>query len=102
MSDDPILAAALTYAQRGLYVFPVRLGVRGNGKKDVRPIDDWDSASTTDPEQITRWFTNGWKGAALAIDTGRSGIVVADQDVSDGKRGPENWEILGERSEFRV
>lgn len=99
---DPILEAALTYARAGLAVFPVRLGVRGNGKKDVRPIDDWDAASTTDPEKITGWFTNGWKGAALAIDTGKSGIVVADCDVSDGKRGPENWEILGERSEFRV
>lgn len=102
MSDDETLAAALTYAERGLYVFPVRLGVRGDGKKDVRPIDAWKSASSRDPEQITTWWTNGWAGAALAIDTGKSGLVVADQDVSDGKRGPENWEILGERSEFRV
>jgi hypothetical protein len=102
MNSDETLAAALTYAERGLYVFPVRLGVRGEGKKDVRPIDNWNEVSSRDPEQITKWWTNGWAGAALAIDTGRSGLVVADQDVSDGKRGPENWEILGERSEFRV
>lgn len=102
VSADPVLDAALQYAARGLYVFPVRLGVRGNGKKDVRPIDDWDTASSNDPAVITGWFTNGWKGAALAVDTGKSGLVVADQDVLDGKRGPENWEILGERSEFRV
>jgi hypothetical protein len=102
VSADPLLDAALKYAERGLYVFPVRLGVRGEGKKDVRPIDNWNEVSSRDPEQITKWWTNGWAGAALAIDTGRSGLVVADQDVSDGKRGPENWEILGERSEFRV
>ncbi len=102
MNNDETLAAALTYADRGLYVFPVRLGVRGEGKKDVRPIDEWKTASSRDPEQITKWWTNGWAGAALAIDTGKSGLVVADQDVSDGKRGPENWEILGERSELRV
>jgi len=99
---DPILDAALRYAAQGLAVFPVRLGVRGDGKKDVSPIAAWRSASTADPATIIGWFTGPWQGCALAADTGKSGVVVIDQDVSDGKRGPQEWDAIGQKSELRV
>lgn len=100
--DSPVLATALRYAAAGVAVFPARLGIRGDGKKDVRPIADWDLNSSTDPVVIRGWFENGWAGAALCIDCGKSGIVGVDQDVHDGKAGPANWAALGQRSAVRV
>lgn len=92
--DSPILAAALRYAEHGIAVFPARLHVRGNGKKGVRPIEDWDAASTTDPQVIRSWFAGAWSDAALCIDCGKSGLVGIDQDVTDGYDGVSAWEAL--------
>lgn len=102
INTDPILDAALSYAAQGIYVFPVRLGVRGDGKKDVYPIASWKEASTRDPEVIRGWLTGAWRGQAIAADCGKSGIVVIDQDVADGKRGPDIWDEIGQKSEGRV
>jgi len=76
--------------------------IRGGDKKDVRPIGDWDAVSTTDSTIITAWFTGRWRGTAYAIDCGKAGIVVADQDVTDGQDGPREWDALGQRSAVRV
>lgn len=97
--NQAVLEAALRYAAAGVYVFPVRISVRGDNKKNVRPINAWKTASTTDPEIIRSWFATGegaWRGAALAIDCGKSGIIGIDQDVSDGKNGPTLWDELRE------
>src|SRR5262245_12289381 len=83
---DPVLEAALRYASQGIYVFPVKVGMRGDGKKDVYPIASWKQASTVDAATITAWFAGPWKGAAIGADCGKSGVVVVDQDVADGKR----------------
>jgi hypothetical protein len=96
--SEQLLAAALAYAKQGAYVFPVKLGVRGEGKKDVRPIADWDEASTTDPEIIAQWYRGQWAETTIAIDCGKTGIVVADADVSDGKTGPDNLAALPGRA----
>lgn len=103
MTDD-ILDAALRYASSGIYVFPARILVRGDGKKDPRFPPSWKEASTTNPEIIRGWYGPGgaWQGGAICIDTGKSGLVVIDQDVSDGKRGPEEWAEIGQKSEGRV
>lgn len=92
--DLPILAAALRYAEHGIAVFPARLYVRGTGKKGVRPIEDWDAASTIDPQVIRTWFEGAWSDAALCIDCGKSGLVGIDQDVTDGYDGVSAWEAL--------
>jgi hypothetical protein len=91
---ERLLSAALAYAEQGISVFPVRLYVRGEGKKGVSPIKDWDENSTTDAGTIRSWFTGTWAATAIGIDTGKSGLVVADGDVSDGKHGPEEWAAL--------
>lgn len=89
------LATAREYAARGWYVFPVRVTRLENGKKAVSPIASWRERSTIDPLMITNWFEGEWSDAQVAIDTGKSNIVVIDLDVSGGKRGPENWSALG-------
>lgn len=84
-ADSAVLADALRYAAAGRYVFPVRVEIV-EGKKRVGPVADWRNASTTSAEQIRRWFGPGqpWEGASVAIDCGRSGLVVVDPDGADG------------------
>jgi hypothetical protein len=79
-----ILDAALAYAARGWAVFPC---------KNKKPLVKWREESTTDPNQIQRW----WKsrpGAAIGVDCGKSGLVVIDCDVKNGIDGIKNWENL--------
>lgn len=102
MSESPLLAAALRYAASGVAVFPSRLYVRGDGRKGVNPISDWDEASSTDPEVIRGWFTGAWRDAALCIDCGKSGIVGVDQDVAEGKNGIEEWSALEHEQTWTV
>jgi hypothetical protein len=82
-ASDTALSAALDYAAAGVAVFPVRVRIQ-DGKKDVTPIKNWRDASTTDAATIQRWFTGSWAGASLAIDCGKSGLVVIDPDGADG------------------
>lgn len=101
--SEQLLAAALAYAAQGVYVFPVDLRVRGEGKKDVRPIKEWKEASTVDPVVITGWYREQSRMYnTLAIDCGKSGIVAVDCDVSDGKQGPANWVEIGTFATVRV
>lgn len=104
MSDNDILAAALRYAAAGVAVFPTRIGIRGDGKKEVYPIASWKEASTTDPAIIASWWgPNGTRrDNALCIDCGKSGLVMIDQDISDGKQGLVEWEKLSPPPTWRV
>ncbi|MFD6661717.1 AAA family ATPase [Micromonospora chalcea] len=96
VGNSPVLDAALEYAAQGLYVFPARYGTKGQEKVDFHPLPDWRKGSTTNADQIRRWFGPGgkWEGAALAIDCARSGLVVVDADVTKGQRGPQEWAAL--------
>ena len=73
MTDDPALRQALAYARRGWPVFPCLPGQKipatAHGFRDA----------TTDPDQITEWFTRhpDWN---LAIATGAPGPDVLDVD----------------------
>jgi hypothetical protein len=74
MTDaNPTLRQALAYAARGWPVFPCHPGEKvpatRHGYRDA----------TTDPGQITAWFT-GRPGANLAIATGHPGPDVLDID----------------------
>lgn len=83
------LDIALTYAAMGLHVFPckeygppgvIKTPYTHNGLND----------STTDPDVIRGWWER-WPDALIGVDCGRSGLIVVDLDVKDGKDGPGNW-----------
>ena len=80
---DP-LAAALTYAARGLRVLPIVPG------KKHPPISAWQTAATTDPGTIEAWWTGPYSGHGVGIATGAgSGIWVLDIDDYDAYRDLE-------------
>lgn len=77
---------ALSYIEAGIYINPVYVTRKPDGKKDVRPVGLWrqTSALSADP----------WKpgsktaDAGIMIDCGKSGLVVVD---CDGEEGIANW-----------
>ena len=77
-----LLKAALTYARRGVPVFPCE----PRAKRPLTRNGYWDA--TTDSRVIERWWKR-WPSANVGMPTGKkSGIVVLDVDVDDG--GPES------------
>lgn len=88
-----LLAAALAYAAADVHVFPVRVTIADNGSKKVAPIGKWREASTTSADTIRGWWARGsaWADASIAIDCGKSGLVVVDLD---GEEGMYNWSEL--------
>ena len=73
-----LLKAALTYAGRGVPVFPCEPGA----KRPLTRNGHWDA--TTDWRAIERWWRRQ-PFANIGLPTGKkSGIVVLDVDVDDG------------------
>jgi putative DNA primase/helicase len=91
-TQDPF-TSALAYANAGIYVFPVYVKRKPDGKKDVRPAVLWRQASTTSAADIAAWWgpDGEHRNAGLGIDTGRSGLVVID---CDGETGIGHWHTL--------
>ena len=82
-TENPLLAAALRYAERGWLVFPCS----GKTPKTTNGLKD---ATSTDTGLIEGWW-NSWPDANVAIVTGTaSGIVVLDIDVG----GEDGYETL--------
>ncbi len=92
-------------ASLGYYVAPVRITLRPDGRKqaDCGGVA-WGAASTTDPAQIAAWLGPGqpYERWSYLIDTGRSGIVVADLDITGGRDGMSDWRALGAPSSAMV
>jgi hypothetical protein len=73
-----LLRAALTYARRGIPVFPCEPG----GKAPLTYSGFWDA--TTDARRVKTWW-NRWPYANVGVPTGeRSGLLVLDVDPRDG------------------
>jgi hypothetical protein len=84
------LQVALKWQQAGLFIF-----VAGPDKK---PRVKWRDVSTTDPDQITKWFKR-WPDALPAIDLAKSGHIVLDGDRHGGPDGVAAAEqLFAERS----
>jgi hypothetical protein len=83
----PILfKAALSYAKRGIPVFPCEPG----GKRPLTYSGFWDA--TTELGQVKAWWGR-WPDANVGVPTGkRSGLLVLDVDPRDG--GPQSMATL--------
>ena len=88
--SNPLLDAALEYAKRGWFVFPLVPGdkmplgaLAPNGFKDA----------TIDPETIRSWWQREPR-ANIGIATGQSSLVVVDVDAKPRKTGDDaqGWE----------
>src|SRR5690606_41844902 len=102
MSDAAYYAANLT--ERGYSCYPLNVSLDSNGDKSLSFKDGLWAAGEypTDPDEIREH----WEGfSGLMVNTGRSGLVVVDIDVSKGKAGFDNLRSAGvklpDRSEER-
>ena len=81
-----LLKAALSYARRGILVFPCEPG----GKRPLTYNGFWEA--TTDMRRIKAWWAR-WPAANVGVPTGeRSGLLVLDVDPRDG--GPQSLDAL--------
>ena len=64
----------------GYSVFPAKPGAKSPA------FNGWQQHSTTDPETITRWWTEN-PAFNIGIDCGKSGLFVVDYDTHNGKNG---------------
>jgi hypothetical protein len=79
----PLLAAALQAAARGWPVFPLHPYTK------FPAVKDWRNRATTDPEQITRWWTS--TAYNIGADCGRAGLLVVDLDDGRNHPPPGEW-----------
>ena len=83
-----MLEAALTYAEMGLAVFPLK-------PRDKTPLTRHGcKEATTDKCQIKKWWAR-LESANIGIATGsiRGGLVVVDLDI-DEQKGLDGYEML--------
>jgi P4 family phage/plasmid primase-like protien len=86
-SNSIVWDTAREYAKNGIYVFPLYVSRKADGRKDVRPLGLWRSISSTSLADIGAWELQ-YPDAGLGIDCGKSGLVVIDPDGNEGVR---NW-----------
>jgi putative DNA primase/helicase len=96
--DDPIMDAAIAYAERGWSVIPLH-GVNDDGtctchlgmecdSPGKHPLHrDWPEKASADPDQVRAWW-EAFRGAPrnVGIVCGKSNLVVIDIDDADGER----------------
>ncbi|MEO7861454.1 MAG: bifunctional DNA primase/polymerase [Nitrospirales bacterium] len=86
---NSLLQAALAYAAEGWPVLPL-IGKRPLTEHGVKD-------ATQDATQITQWWSQ-WPEANIGLATGtKSGRLVLDIDIKNGKQGDESLRILEEK-----
>ncbi len=78
VSNPTLFKAALSYAKRGILVFPCEPG----GKRPLTHNGFWDA--TSDVHRVKAWWGR-WPAANIGVPTGKSsGLLVLDVDPRDG------------------
>jgi Bifunctional DNA primase/polymerase, N-terminal len=86
--QSAMIRAALSYAARGVPVFPCE----PSGKRPLTPNGFWEA--TTDERRIRAWWRR-WPEANIGVPTGRgSGLLVLDVDAGDGLEALAELELL--------
>lgn len=75
--SESIQKYALNYVLHGWYVIPI------NHKTKTPLTEHGASDASNNPSQIKKWWTK-WPNANVAINTGKSGLVVLDVDPRNG------------------
>jgi uncharacterized protein YdaU (DUF1376 family) len=109
MSTSPLLDAALNYARRGWWVFPVHrpsspgCSCRNPNCERIGKhprIKAWGNLATTNEVAINKWWGE-WPDANVAILTGtKSGLLVLDVDNKNGKDGDATLDALCRRYDW--
>ena len=86
-SVSPLLTAALAYGKLGWRVLPIR-----EGTKDRPHLREWGVWATSNPKQITKWWT-AWPRDNIGLACGPSLIAVVDVDTKEGKNGQRTIDI---------
>jgi len=89
-----IVDRALEWARAGYYVYPVYLYLDTEGKKVIDFPGNW-RESVRDPEDVKALFQKHSNHSGIAVDTGKSGVVVIDIDNSGDKDGLGNLKKEG-------
>lgn len=92
-TSDGVYAHALAYVKAGLFVNPLYVSRKPDGKKAVRPVGLWRQTSSNSTADVAAWWGEGGShtDAGILIDCGKSGLVVVDLD---GQEGYDNWTAL--------
>jgi hypothetical protein len=86
-----LVTEALAWVKKGYWVYPVNLTLGSDGKKIPDFPGNWRD-STNDPAELDELFAGS---TGIAVDTGKSGIVVIDIDTGHGKDGLRNLTEAG-------
>lgn len=80
--DNQKLVAALEYARRGWYVFPIRAETKGRDARGASThlLANGHKGASRDPETVRKWWTR-WPDANIGLNLAASGLVALDPDL---------------------
>ncbi len=86
------LDAALTYAQRGWHIFPIKTGTKGRDANGASThlLPNGHNGASNDPAVISEWWMR-WPDANIGLHLAASGLVAIDIDAYKPECG---WEAF--------
>ena len=96
--DRRMLDTALSYAERGWSVFPLRAGSKGReaGGRSGHYLENGHNGASDDPELIREWWRR-WPDANIGLHLAASGLVAIDIDAYKPDCG---WTAFAQKHEI--
>lgn len=81
-NTNPMLTAALGYARKGWFVFPLQVGTKGSDAdgRSSHLLDHGHNDASNDIDRIRAWWTR-WPDANIGLNLAASGLVAIDIDA---------------------